>query len=223
MAAVLRFFIRFAPLIYLLLSMGLLLGIRRLIQARGELREAVYGLERELAHRRSSRAVTSLALVGILAAGELVLVAFLAPSLPALSLLATPTVNLLAVPTTTLASPLLSEGTPGATATLEASHCIPGQIWISYPRAGDELRGEVVVEGIADVPNFGFYKYEFSPLGASLWSTIQAKRDPQPGGELGRWNTSGIAAGDYELRLVVTDNRGEPLPACVIPVRILQP
>jgi len=223
MDAVLRFFIRFAPLIYLLLIMGLLFGIRRLIQARGELREAVYGLERELAHRHLSQAITGLAMVGLLGMAEVILVAFLAPNLPALSLLATPTMNLLAVPTTTLPSPILGANTPEATAVVVTTGCIPGQVSITSPKAGDALRGEVILEGTADVPNFGFYKYEFSPLGANLWSTIQASREPLRDGELGRWDASTITPGDYELRLVVTDNQGEPLPACVVPVRILAP
>jgi hypothetical protein len=222
MAAVLRFFIRFAPLIYLLVILGLLFGMRRLFQARVERHEAIYGLERELAHRRASQAITALVLVGIFAAAETVLVAFLAPNLPALSLLATPTMNMLAVPTTTLASPL-GASTPDATAAGAASNCIPGQISITSPEAGDEVRGDVILEGTADVPNFGFFKYEFSPRGASLWSTIKANRDPVRDGELGRWDTSTITPGDYELRLVVTDNQGRPLPACVVPIRILQP
>jgi hypothetical protein len=223
MAAVLRFFIRFAPLIYLVLGLGLVIGIRHLIRARGELREAVYGLERELAQRHASQAIAGLALVGIFAAAEVVLVAFLAPNLPALSLIATPTMNLLAVPTTTLVEPISGGGTPEASPSAAPSACILGQIWLTSPQAGDELRGDVAVEGTADVPNFGFYKYEFSPIGANLWSTIQASREPVRDGLLGSWNTSGITPGDYDLRLVVIDNQGQPLPACTVPVRVLQP
>jgi hypothetical protein len=223
MEAILRFFIRFAPLIYLLLVMGLLFGLRRLTQARAELHEAVYGLERELAHGHTAQAITALTLVGIVAMGELVLVAFLAPNLPALSLLSTPTMNLLAVPTTTLALPGLGASTPDATAAAATTGCTPGQIAITSPNAGDEVRGLVILQGTADIPNFGFYKYEFSPRGANTWSTIQASRDPMRDGELGRWDISSITPGDYELRLVVTDNQGNMLPACVVPIRVLAP
>jgi hypothetical protein len=223
MAAILRFFIRFAPLIYLLLTLGLLIGVRRLIQARGDLHEAVYGLERELAHRRIYQAITALVLVGLLGLAQVVLVAFLAPNVPALSLLSTPTLNLLAVPTTTQSVALPGAGTPEATAVVLTSGCIPGQISITAPKPGDQLRGKINLEGTADVPNFGFYKYEFSPLGANQWSTIEASRKPIRDGELGTWDASTITPGDYELRLVVTDNQGNPLPACVVPIRILQP
>ncbi|MEX2030206.1 MAG: hypothetical protein WD906_04460 [Anaerolineales bacterium] len=40
-------------------------------------------------------------------------------------------------------------------------------------------------------------------------------------GNLGSWDTRGVAAGDYALRLVVTDAAGNAAPPCVIRVRIL--
>jgi hypothetical protein len=223
MTSVLTFFVRFAPLVYLLLLMGLILGIRKLFQARYEIRESVYGLERELAQRRLTQAITALVLVGLLGFAEVVLVAFLVPNLPALALLSTPTMNILIVPTTTL--PLGTPGTlmPDATARQDAANCILGQIDLTAPKAGDELRGIVILEGSAEIPNFGFYKYEFSPAGTNTWSTIQANRKPVSNGEIGRWDTSEITPGDYQLRLVVTDNQGNSQPACVIPIRVLAP
>jgi hypothetical protein len=77
--------------------------------------------------------------------------------------------------------------------------------------------------GTANIPNFGFYKYEFAPIGSGIWGTIVAKNIPIQDGNLGSWDTSAIAAGDYQLRLVVSDNQGNDLPACVIPVRIKAP
>jgi hypothetical protein len=226
MKAVLSFFIRFAPLIYLLLVVGLMFGIRRLVQARAEAREAIYGLEREIAHRHASQAISTLALVGFLAVAEVVLVVFLAPSLPALLQVATPTMNPLLVPTGTLSPELmgtLGAIAPGSTPTAQATGCIPGQINITSPKPGDEIQGQVDLKGTASIPNFGFYKYEFSPIGSDAWSTILAKRKAVKDGDLGNWDTSAILTGDYKLRLVVTDNQGNELPACVIPVRIKAP
>jgi hypothetical protein len=40
-------------------------------------------------------------------------------------------------------------------------------------------------------------------------------------GSLGQWDTTSVPPGDYQLRLVVTDNQGQALPACVISVRVL--
>jgi hypothetical protein len=226
MVAVLDFFIRFAPLIFLLLALGALFGIRRLVIARTETRAAAYGLEREIAKRHTSQAVSTLVLVGFLAFAEFILVVFLVPNIPALSQLATATINPLMTPTSTF--PLTSIETPGsgtlvATPTAMATGCIPGQIDITSPKAGEQIQGSITLKGTAIVPNFGFYKYEFAPLGSDAWAAILANRKPIQDGDLGNWDTSTVAAGDYLLRLVVTDNQGNELPACTIPVRIKAP
>jgi hypothetical protein len=226
MQAILNFFIRYAALIYVLLALGLVLGFRRLSQARGEIREAVYGLEQEIARRHNAQAISALTLVGFFAAAEFILVVFLAPNLPGFSQLSTPTMNPLAVATGTLqagALETLGVVTPASTATIQAAGCIPGQIDITFPKAGDEIKGKISLIGTADIPNFGFFKYEFSPAGSNVWSTIQADRSIKTDESLGNWDTSAIPPGDYELRLVVTDNQGNELPACVVPVHIKAP
>jgi hypothetical protein len=226
MTAVLGFFIRLAPFIFLLLALGALFGLRRMIKARDEMRAAAYGLEREIAQRHTSQAISTLVLVGFLALAEFALVVFMVPNIPALSRLATPTINPLLTPTSTF--PLTSiEGsgteTPGPTPTAMATGCIIGQINITSPKAGDQVQGSITLQGTANVPNFGFYKYEFSPIGSDTWATILANRKPVQDGDLGNWDTSAIATGDYQLRLVVTDNQGNELPACIIPLRIKAP
>ena len=226
MAAVLSFFIRLAPLIFLLLFLGLLFGLRRMTQARKESREAVFGLEREIAHGHTMQAVSALTLVGILAIAEFVLVVFLVPNLPALSLLATPTMNPLLTPTSTFSLQFmetLGVVTPGPGQTVQATGCIPGQIDITSPKPGDQIQGSVQLTGTANVPNFGFYKYEFAPIGTDTWSTVVANNKPIVDGNLGNWDTSALATGDYQLRLVVTNNQGNQLPACIIPLRIKAP
>jgi hypothetical protein len=81
----------------------------------------------------------------------------------------------------------------------------------------------IVVEGTADIQNFGFYKYEVARPGETVWLTILAGRDIIRDGELGQWDTRTLAPGDYMLRLVVTDNQGESLEPCVIQVRVNNP
>jgi len=226
MAAVLSFFVRYAPLVYLLLALGLIFGIRRMAQAIAEARQAIFGLEREIARRHTTQAVSVLSLIVILAVGEFLLSVILAPNLPALFRLTTPTLNLLESPTETLPPQLLETvgaATPGPSVTVEVTGCIPGQIAITAPEAGSEIKGQVTLKGTADIPNFGFYKYEFAPAGGDSWSTVEASRKPVRDGELGIWDTSAITPGDYQLRLVVTDNQGNALPACIVPVRIKAP
>jgi hypothetical protein len=226
MAAVLNFFIRLAPLIFLLLALGLLFGIRRMVQARTEMRGAAYGLEREIAHRHTSQAVSALVIVGFLAFAEFTLVVFLVPNIPALSQLATLTMNPLLTPTSTFQLEFmetLGAGTPGSSPTAQETGCIPGQIDITSPKPGDEIQGSITLKGTANIPNFGFYKYEFSPIGSDAWATILANRKSVQDGDLGNWDTSADATGDYQLRLVVTDNQGNEMPACIVPVRIKAP
>jgi hypothetical protein len=226
MVVILGFFIRLAPLVFLLLALGLMFGLRRMAQARREMRGAAYGLEREIAHRHIVQASSALVMVGLLAFAEFVLVVFLVPNIPAFSQLATPTMNPLTTPTSTF--PLefmetLGVATPGSTPTAQASGCIPGQIDITSPKSGSEINGPVTLKGTADIPNFGFYKYEFTPQGLDTWAAVLASRVVVRDGDLGRWDTSAIPTGDYYLRLVVTDNQGNELPACVVPIRIKAP
>jgi hypothetical protein len=226
MKTILSFFIHYAPFIYILLAVGLIFGVHKLVLARAETREANYGLEREIAHHHTSQAITTLTLVGILAVAEFVLLVFLAPNLPALVQLSTPTLNAILAPTGTLSPEIietLDARTPGITPTAQISGCIPGLIDITSPKAGDEIKGSITLTGDANIPNFGFYKYEFAPLGSDTWSAVEASRKAVRDGNLGNWDTSAILQGDYQLRLVVADNQGNELPACVIPVRIKTP
>jgi hypothetical protein len=226
MAAVLRFFNTYAPFIFILLAVGLLLAVRRLVLAQREMHNSIYGLERELSQRHVSQSISALAIIGILGLAELVLSVFLVPSLPAQSILPTPTTDLLAVPVGTLPPELLATLgalTPAPTQTVETVGCIPGQIAITSPKPGDQISGKVTLMGSANIPDFGFYYYEFALRGSENWSTIQANRKVVQDGELGNWDTSNLATGDYSLRLVVTDNQAHALPACIVPVRVLAP
>ncbi len=224
MAAILNFFVVYAPIIYFALTLWAVLMARGVWMAWREERTAVFGLERQLANQRLARRTASLVIVLILIVGELFLESFLAPALPAPQVLQTPTADLLATPTETLALFIFSE-TPALveTPTPEVSGCIPGQIMITFPEPGMEIRGQVTLTGSADIPAFGFYKYEVTPLGVEQWTTISAGNVVVNDSDLGRWDTSQLTPGDYLLRLVVTDNQGNAFPPCVISVRILAP
>jgi hypothetical protein len=91
------------------------------------------------------------------------------------------------------------------------------------PAEGAEVSGVIIVRGTADIQNFGFYKYEIARPGETVWLTIQAGREIKQEGELGQWDTRTLAPGDYMLRLVVTDNQGQPLEPCVVQVRVNNP
>ncbi len=227
MTAILHFFVSLAPIIFVLMALGLVIGLMRVARARTEEQNSVFGLEREIAQSHMRQAIATLVIVTFMALAEFALVVFMVPNIPGLQQLPTPTMNPLLTQTGTF--PLefmetLGVVTPGGpTVTVLVTGCIPGQIDISYPKPGDTLQGSIKPLGTADIPNFGFYKYEFAPLGSDNWATIVAGNKIVQDDQLGNWDTSTITPGDYRLRLVVSDNQGNNLPACVIPVRIIAP
>ncbi|MGB9896465.1 hypothetical protein [Thermanaerothrix sp.] len=228
----LRFLKIYETWIYVVLGIAALVGLRNLIRAWEDWRGAVFGLERESALMRLRGALTLLVFVIGLALLEFITVSFVYPAATTLQPLPTPTVALLETP---LAAPLTAPTapTPAITATLlpatpAAEGCVPGQIEWTNPKNGGTLQGKVVLRGTVNVPNLGFYKYEYRAIGSEDWLTIAAGNRPiidQPlGGEgSGEWDTEMVTPGDYELRLVVYDNTNQPFPACVISVRILAP
>jgi len=226
MQFILNFFIKYEIPIYLLLAIGVIFASRSLIRARQEMRESIYGLERETAHRHTCQAVTALVLLVLLVLTEIAMKIFMVPNLPAFSSLATPTMNALMAQTNTIS--LESADSVGAQTltqlpTAHKSGCTTNQIMISSPKPGEIIKGNVSIIGTADIPNFGFFKYEFAPIRTDHWITIQANREIKNDTELGPWDTSEVPPGDYDLRLVVVDNQGQELPPCVVPLRVTAP
>ena len=219
MGSVYRTLANYEPLIYIALAIGGLFAFRRMWLSWREWRDSVYGLEREFALRRLGQATAVALLVLALVFVEFFIATFIAPSLPASDLLATPTLDLLITPVGTLAPgapPAITQPVPSG-----MSGCKPEQVMITAPKPGDEVKGTVKITGTADSPNFGFYKYEVAPMGTQNWATIAADRKPVKNDQLGEWNTLSLTNGDYFLRLVVTDNVGASLEPCVIAVRVL--
>jgi hypothetical protein len=223
MPAVYQFLGTHEVLIYILLSIGALFGLRWLWRSWNEWRHAVYSLEREFALRRIGQSMASLALILFLLLSEFLVASFVVPSLPASMLVPTGTPDLLATPTGTISAEMATAialtprpspmaGTGGG--------CLAGRVTLTAPRSGQEVRGTVEIRGTVNLPDFGFYKYEVAAAGSDAWATIAAGRTTVTNGPLGQWDTRTLSPGDYQLRLVVSDNRGEALPACVITVRV---
>lgn len=221
MSSVYRTLATYEPLIYIALAIGAMFAFRGMWRSWREWRDAVFSLEREFALQRLVRAtILALFILGAVFA-EFFIATFIAPSLPASDILATPTLNLLVTPQGTLApgqTPLaITQPVPNG-----MSGCVPDKIIITSPKPGDPgVSGTIKITGTADVPNFGFYKYEVAPVGSQNWATIAAKPKPVKNDELGEWNTLPFTNGDYFLRLVVIDNVGASLDPCVIAVRVM--
>jgi len=214
----------YEPLIYISLAIFGLFAFRRIWGAWREWRDAVYTLEREYALWNLGRVTVIGFLVLGLFFAEFYIATFIAPSLPASDLLTTPTLDLLASPQATLP---FADSTQAAIALATQpvqngmSGCVADKIMITSPKSGDDVKAVVDLIGTADIPNFGFYKYEIAPSGTQNWSTISADREPKIDKSLGKWNTLSVSNGEYFLRLVITDNVGNSLEPCVIAVRVL--
>ncbi|MBN1666704.1 MAG: hypothetical protein JW862_06435 [Anaerolineales bacterium] len=218
--------------VYIYLFVGLIAAwqLRKVFLAWNELRAAAFGLERESAQGRLNRAVSILVFAVILGLFEFALVTYVVPNNPESAPLFTPTLNLLATPT----APMVDEaGTPLATTpepqtgpidlTDLESNCQLDQVMILSPTSGETVQDIVEIIGTANIPNFGFYKYEATQAGEENWLTIQAGNSVVIEDRLGYWDTARLTPGDYLLRLIVTDNEGQPSPPCVIQVRVAPP
>ena len=223
MAAIYRFLASYEVLIYIALAIGGLFSLRWLWYSWREWRQAVYRLEREFSARRLGQASALSILILLLFCSVLFITSFLIPGLPAEVFLSTPTLDLLSVPVGTLAPEMMTQfaALPPGTFTAASAGCIPDQLIVTSPEPGEELKGTVEITGTVNTQNFGFYKYEVAPQGANTWATISAGREVVRNGILGRWDTSALIPGDYQLRLVVTDNQGSSLPPCIVPVRVV--
>lgn len=210
--------------IYLVLGLFALFSGRSAFLAWQEYRLAVFGLERELTMQRFRSSLSSLILLGIIGLTTFFLATFVVPLLPASEVIPTATVSLLSTPEAGMSEgDAPSDGTAVPQPPPGTEGCIPLQLVITSLEGGQQISGQVTLVGTVDIPNFGFYKYEYALAGTEQWSPIAAGRDVVRDGTIGLWDTSQLTPGDYRLRLVVTDNQGIELPACVIPLRITAP
>ena len=223
MGPVYRTLASYEPLIYIALAIGALFAFRRMWRSWREWRDSVYGLEREFALRRLGQATAAAFFILALVFVEFFIATFIAPSLPATDILATPTLDLLLTPEGTLSPEQATQAALSpVTQVVQTgmSGCVPEKIMITSPEPGADVSGTVDITGTANIPNLGFYKYEIALQGSQNWATISAGREPKVNTSLGSWNTTSQTNGEYFLRLVITDNVGMALEPCVIAVRV---
>jgi hypothetical protein len=203
--------------------------IRKFLQAWEELRGAAFGLERDAARSRLNQSSATLFLLLMMALAEFIMVYFLVPSFPGAAPIPSPTLDLLASATSVLpvetslpgVEPALTP-TPGL-ASGTSQGCVPGKVEITSPKEGEQVSGVVKILGTVNIDNFGFYKYEIARPGESIWLSLNAGQNPIIDGELGEWITDVLPPGEYMLRLLVTDNLGQALPACMIKIQVIAP
>ena len=223
MDALFRFLVQYEALVYVVLTIGALFSARSLWKSWSEWHSSVFGLEKELSFQKVRVSGALFILLVMIGLSQFCLVTFIVPFLPANTFRPTPTADLLQTPAATLSAADLTSQTGSTPAQASAPGCTPGQIMFSSPKPGGDVQGKIILKGTINVPNFGFYKYEYAKQGSETWATIAAGDKVVTDGELGAWDTSQLVPGDYQIRLLVTDNLGKLLPACSLSVHVIAP
>ncbi len=222
---VLRGLITYSVGIFILLSLGILIYLRKFFLGLREWQASVFGLERSIAQRKLVSATTGLTLLLLLLIGEFLLVTVISPQMPSQALSMTPTIDPFASPTATLSEAAAQARTPQPTSTIGqetlVSECEEDVLEITSPEDGEEVSGTVEIIGTVNIADFGSYKYEYSTTGAVDWVTIAAGNQLKLDENLGFWFTSDLTPGTYLLQLVPLNNVGEELTPCIITVEVV--
>ncbi|MDK2981575.1 MAG: hypothetical protein PWQ55_1922 [Chloroflexota bacterium] len=218
-----RFLATYEVGIYIVIGVIVLIYLKRLIDAINALKLAQFGLEREVAQKRLRLSVTIISLVLLVGLSNFILISVASIRFPGISRIATPTIDLNASPEPDLSAVTQTPEALAATQTAIAlTGCIPGQLEWVQPLPGDEVSGSVELKGTVNIPNFGFYKYEYQMQGEDIWTPISAGNRPVIEDSFGgRWNMEQLEPGNYSLRLVVLDNQNNLLQPCVINVKVM--
>ncbi len=217
--------------IYIILFFCSIFPLRKLLLAVHEYRGSLFGMEKDNARAKVVQSGSLLVLLVILATGVFVFVTFAGSKIPAIALLPTPTADIQST-LTPVGNNSESAGNANQNPQVETPAvngaggsagvgCIPGKVEWSYPKPGDEITGNVELKGTASIENFGFYKYEYSQDNTN-WISLQAGVAPVKDGVIGNWDTSVLTSGDYQLRLIVTNNTGEEIAPCLVQVKVIQ-
>ena len=224
MEELLRFIATYEMGVYIIFSVIILINLKRLFDAWFALRKAKFGLEKEVAQKMLRSSTTIIALFLLFSVSYFILVSVASVRYPGIARIATPTID-----------PLTTSEPDGETAvgsTLEAGQqtqtaaaqtgCIPEQLeWIE-PASGAELSGSVELIGTVNLPNMGFYKYEYKYQGDDIWTPINVGNKPIVEEVFaGRWNTEQLQPGNYSIRIVVYDNQNNLLKPCEIGVQVV--
>jgi len=221
-----RFVVNYEMGVYLILGIVFVINLQKLIRALINKRKATFGLEKEVAQKNLRASITLLSLAALFGISNFILVSVASIQYPGIVQLPTPTVDMLATtgPENAELMPEESED-EGASATQTAiaiTGCIPEVLEWKNPENGAEVSGSVELLGTVNVPNMGFYKYEYRYQADSIWTPISAGNKPVIDGPLGGvWNTEEITPGNYNLRLVISDNANNLLQPCEIQVKVL--
>lgn len=211
---------------YIIFGLVILFNLKGAIEGWIALQKASFRLEKEVAQKKLRTSVTLVSLFMLFSISIFILVSVASIRFPGMARIATPTVDLMATQSPQEAGTSTSQETlqveRQTQTAIALTGCIPGQLeWIE-PVSEDEVSGSVELRGTVNIPNLGFYKYEYRNLTSEIWTPISAGNRPIIEDLFaGQWNTEQLEPGNYALRLVVSDNQNNLLKPCEIEVRVL--
>ncbi len=221
-----RFIATYEIGVYTIFGVIILVNLKKLLDGFIGLQKANFGLEKEVARKKIKSSVTIIGLFLIFGISIFVLVSVASIRMPGLSRIATPTIDLASTPIPANGESAgldpTSQAQQQTQTAIALTGCIPGQLeWID-PVEGVEVSGSVDLKGTVNVPNLGFYKYEYRFQSDETWTPISAGNKPIIEDLFaGRWNTAQLQPGNYFLRLVVSDNQNNLLKPCEIELKVL--
>nr|MBN1229076.1 hypothetical protein [Anaerolineae bacterium] len=236
MTTLLEFIARIAVFIYILAAVGIFFAIRGLVEARRKGHLASFMLEREAARRQQRSAVTTLLTLSALASIVYIIDTIVAPNLsnPLAELTPTPPLFTTQAPTASPARLLYPTITPTIglppsdievqpTAQEPAEGCTIAGATITVPEPGQNVSGQVRVEGEADALDFSHYKFELRGAGTNdQWVVVGTYMIAVSEGLLGVWDSTSLPPGPYTLRLSVFQESGGNITPCDVPVVIVR-
>jgi hypothetical protein len=234
MVEALRFFREYETVIYFILGTGVIVYGWRFWSAWQEMRGSIFELEQINAQRRLNQSAISIFIFLVVGFIVFSLVTFVSPVITPEFVLgnaqdilptdvAVPTESLdTDIPTSTDVVTVLPTATPLPTVVISPENCIPERIYITSPKPNEEVSGVITVEGVVNVEDFGFYKFELASAHEEIWKPIQVFRSlvREEGPLYEDWDTSIWPPGAYVIQIVVTESDGTAYPPCRIPIRI---
>lgn len=200
MPDILSFFKDNEIFIYIFLGILAVWQLRKFMIAWDALRSAAFGLEQESARTLLNWSAMMLLLLLILLVVEFGVVSFIVPAVPEASPLLTPTLDVQVTSDIESGASQVEDTSPLLNLQVSESGCVSGLVDIISPEANDIVSDLVEITGSANIPNFGFYKFETTSVDNLAWLTIQAGDQLVEEGLLGYWDTTRLSTGDYFLR-----------------------
>jgi len=224
MEELLRFLATYEVGVYIIFGAVILVNIKRLIDALIMLKKSKFGLEKEVAQKRIRSSATLLVLFFLFGISYFLIVTIAAIQYPGIARIATPTVDPLGTEEDGMLNSTGKSLDPMqiTQTAVAATGCLLEELEWIQPEAGTTVSGSVELVGTVNIPNMGFYKYEYKLQGDDIWTPINAGNKPiveEP--FAGNWNTEQLTPGNYLLRIVVSDNQNNLLKPCEIEVRVI--